>query len=306
MKTVVFGYHDMGCTGLKALLEAGYNVVAVFSHADAAGENHFHGSLAQMARERAIPVFMPEEVNHPAVVAQVAALTPEVIFCFSYRQALNEQIRASATFGAFNVHASLLPAHRGRAHLNWALIKGDTETGITLHRMTSQPDAGPILAQEKVHITPEDDVFSLHHKLVNTTGVMLRSWLPALQAGQLIETAQDESRASCFGARKPGDGRIHWRDSAENIHNLVRALTQPWPGAFSDYHDTRFIVWKSRFTSVPSSQAAGTLLSVDPLILACGSGQLEILSGGIDAGIVLSGAELAVKSGMQVGERVNG
>ncbi|MCP2231654.1 formyltransferase family protein [Erwinia aphidicola] len=295
MKTVVFGYHDMGCSGLQALLAAGYEVMAVFTHADVPGENHFHGSLAQQAAEQGIAVFMPEDINQPSIVAQLRALAPEAIFCFSYRQALNAEIRACASVGAFNVHASLLPAHRGRAHLNWALIKGDKETGVTLHRITERPDAGPILAQQRVAITPQDDVFSLHNKLVATSAAQLALWLPALKAGRLTETEQDESQASSFGARKPEDGEIHWQQSADEVHNLIRALTRPWPGAFSGYQGQRIIIWQSRAINESSPQPPGTLISISPLMVACGSGALEILH-----------AECVAMANMAVGDKLSG
>ncbi|MGB9097154.1 formyltransferase family protein [Erwinia sp.] len=293
MKAIVFAYHDMGCTGLKALIEAGIEIQAVFTHPDAAGENHFHGSVALTAGEHNIPVFMPADVNLPSSVRQIQALAPELIFCFSYRQVFDEQILNSATIGAFNVHASLLPAYRGRAHLNWVLIKGENETGVTLHRMIASPDKGPILAQHKVAITAEDDALSLHSKLVSTAGVQLARWLPALLAGELAEREQDEARASRFGRRKPEDGQINWLDSAVNIHNLVRALAYPWPGAFTFANAQRIIVWQSCYLTGRSGDAPGTVISTNPLVIACGEGQLEIIAAQHSAGERLSGAEFS-------------
>ena len=302
MKAVVFAYHDMGCTGLNALINAGFEITAVFTHADSPNENHFHGSVAQTAQDKGIPVFMPEDINQPACLEQLGALAPDAIFCFSYRQVLSQQILSCARFGAFNVHASLLPAYRGRAHLNWVLIKGETETGVTLHRMTSRPDSGPILAQQAVSITAEDDAFSLHTKLVATAGEKLASWLPALREGKLIEQRQDEAKASCFGRRKPEDGQINWAESAENIHNLIRALASPWPGAFSEANGKRYIVWKSRFSREPHTDAPGTILSTDPLVVACAAGTLEIVTGQCEEGVKLSGAELGRRMGMAKGQ----
>lgn len=293
MKAIVFAYHDMGCAGLKALIEAGIEVLAVFTHPDAVGENHFHGSVALAAEQQGIAVYMPGDVNLAASTVQIQAFAPDLIFCFSYRQILNEQILSSAKSGAFNVHASHLPAYRGRAHLNWVLIKGETETGVTLHRMIGSPDTGPILAQQRVAITAEDDAYSLHCKLVGTAGIQLARWLPSLLAGELIERQQDESQASRFGRRKPEDGQINWADSAMNIHNLVRALADPWPGAFTFAGGQRFIVWKSRFRAKRSDDAAATVISTNPLVIACGEGQLEIVSAQMTDGECLSGAEFS-------------
>lgn len=293
MKAVIFAYHDMGCTGLSALLNAGFDICAVFTHADAVGENHFHGSVAQMAQALKIPVYMPEDVNQAQWVELLTELAPDMLFSLSFRQILSRDILACARMGAFGVHASLLPAHRGRAHLNWVLIKGETITGITLFRMTTRPDRGPILAQEAVNILPTDDAFSLHNKLVQTSGRMLGVWLPALVAGQLVERAQDESQASSFGARKPEDGVINWHLPAQEIHNLVRGLASPWPGASSSVLDQRFVVWHSRFNADESGVEPGTVMSVAPFIVACGAGQLEILAGQTLKGTRICGDELA-------------
>lgn len=293
MKAVIFAYHDMGCTGLNALLNAGFDIGAVFTHADAAGENHFHGSVAQLAQAHNIPVFMPEDINQPTWVERLTALAPDMLFSLSFRQILSRDILACARLGAFGVQASLLPAHRGRAHLNWVLIKGETETGVTLFRMNTRPDCGPILAQEKVSILPEDDAFSLHNKLVQTSGRMLAVWLPALMANQLPERAQDETQASSFGRRRPEDGAIDWQRSAQEVHNLVRGLASPWPGAYSTVQGQRFVVWHSRFSVDRAEVKPGTVLSVMPFIIACGSGQLEILAGQTGEGGRVSGRELA-------------
>lgn len=122
MKAVVFAYHDMGCTGTLALLEAGYDIAAIFTHPDAAGENNFFGSVARIAAERGIPVYAPDDVNHPLWVDRIRALSPDVIFSFYYRNLLSDDILSLAPKGAFNLHGSLLPAYRGRAPLNWVLV----------------------------------------------------------------------------------------------------------------------------------------------------------------------------------------
>ncbi|WP_346190370.1 formyltransferase family protein, partial [Enterobacter hormaechei] len=152
MKTVVFAYHDMGCTGTQALLDAGFDITAIFTHPDVAGENHFFGSVARIAAEHGIPVYAPDDVNHPLWVDRIQKLAPDVIFSFYYRNLLCDDILSVATKGAFNLHGSLLPAYRGRAPLNWALVNGETETGVTLHKMVRRADAGGIVAQLKVGI----------------------------------------------------------------------------------------------------------------------------------------------------------
>ena len=141
MKAVVFAYHDMGCAGTLALLEAGYEIAAIFTHPDTAGENNFFGSVARIAAERGIPVYAPDDVNHPLWVDRIRALAPDAIFSFYYRNLICDEILSLAAKGAFNLHGSLLPAYRGRAPLNWVLVNGETETGVTLHRMVHRAAA---------------------------------------------------------------------------------------------------------------------------------------------------------------------
>jgi UDP-4-amino-4-deoxy-L-arabinose formyltransferase/UDP-glucuronic acid dehydrogenase (UDP-4-keto-hexauronic acid decarboxylating) len=304
MKAVLFGYHEMACTGLKALMDAGFTVSALFTHADPASGAQFYGSVARMAERHNIPVFITEDVNTAEWQARIASLEADYLFCFSYRQVLSEAILSSVKKGAYNVHAALLPAYRGRAHLNWVIIKGETQTGVTLHRMIKRPDAGPILAQKAVEIHPQDNALALHTRLVATTAQMLPTWLDALVAGELTETPQDERAASCFGSRKPEDGQIHWQAPARDIHNLVRALAFPWPGAFTLADSQRFTVWQTRVIDARKASQPGEVVSVTPLVIGCGQGQLEILQGQSAGGESVTGTTLAGQLGLIVGQHL--
>lgn len=301
MKAVVFAYHDMGCVGVQALLDAGFDIAAIFTHADNAQENAFFGSVARLAAERGIPVYAPDDVNHPLWVDRITELKPEVIFSFYYRNLLGEAILNSARIGAFNLHGSLLPAYRGRAPLNWVLVNGETQTGVTLHRMISRADAGAIIAQQAVEIADADDALSLHRKLTESAKHLLEGALPTLKSGTFSETAQDESKASYVGRRTPEDGRLEWEKPAQTLHNLVRAVSDPWPGAFSFVGTHKFIVWKSRVRSDVAPARAGTVISVSPLIIACGEGALEVMTGQTEKGVYMQGAQLAQSLGLVAG-----
>ena len=285
MKAVVFAYHDMGCTGTLALLEAGYDIAAIFTHPDTAGENHFFSSVARIAAERGIPVYAPDDVNHPLWVERIRALAPDVIFSFYYRNLICDEILGLAAKGAFNLHGSLLPAYRGRAPLNWVLVNGETETGVTLHRMVHRADAGAIIAQHRVAIDADETALQLHQKLCTVAQSLLRDALPAILNGTFSETAQDESKASTFGRRTPEDGRLDWNQPARQLHNLVRAVTDPWPGAYSFAGVSKFIVWKSRVRDDIPAAKPGTVVSVSPLIVSCGEQALEIITGQTDSGL---------------------
>ncbi|WP_069861909.1 bifunctional UDP-4-amino-4-deoxy-L-arabinose formyltransferase/UDP-glucuronic acid oxidase ArnA [Pseudomonas citronellolis] len=305
-KTLVFAYHDIGCAGIEALLAAGYQIDAVFTHADDARENRFFGSVAQLCAQRGIPVHAPEDVNHPLWIARIRELQPQFIFSFYYRHLLGEELLACARRGAFNLHGSLLPRYRGRAPANWVLVNGESETGVTLHRMVKRADAGAIIAQQRVAIDAEDTALSLHGKLREAAGELLGRLLPAMLEGDFVEREQDESQASYFGRRTPADGLLDWRRPAGELHNLVRAVTQPYPGAFAPVGERKLIVWQSKVVPGNQGRPAGAVLGVEPLRIACGEDSLEIVAGQQgDAGLFLAGAQLAREMGLVTGSRLH-
>lgn len=298
MKAIVFAYHDIGCVGLEALVAAGYEVQAVFTHADAPDENHFFSSVARLGAELNLPVYAPEDVNHPLWLERIRQLQPDVIFSFYYRNMLSEALLALAPVGGFNLHGSFLPRYRGRAPVNWALLNGETETGVTLHKMVKRPDAGDIVSQLAVAIEPQDTALILHGKLKHAAQTLLQKTLPTLLMGEISLTPQDESQASYFGRRTAADGEIHWQQSAQKIHNLVRAVTEPYPGAFSYLGERKLTVWRSRVLEIQHQKRPGTVLSSDPLIVACGEGAVEIITGQNESGLYVQGARLAAEMGI--------
>lgn len=199
MKAVVFAYHDMGCTGIQSLLDAGYDIAAIFTHPDNHGENHFFGSVARLAAEQGIPVWAPEDVNHPLWIERIREMKPDVLFSFYYRNLLGDEILNLAPKGAFNLHGSLLPKYRGRAPLNWVLVNGESETGVTLHRMVNRADAGDIVAQQAVAIGADDAALTLHRKLCAAATELLSRALPAILAGTTDERPQDHSQQPMWG-----------------------------------------------------------------------------------------------------------
>lgn len=305
MKTVVFAYHDMGCLGIEALLAAGYEISAIFTHTDNPGEKAFYGSVARLAAERGIPVYAPDDVNHPLWVERIAQLSPDVIFSFYYRHLICDEILQLAPAGAFNLHGSLLPKYRGRAPLNWVLVNGETETGVTLHRMVTRADAGAIVAQLRVAIAPDDIAITLHHKLCHAARQLLEQTLPAIKHGNILEIAQRENEATCFGRRAPDDSFLEWHKPASVLHNMVRAVADPWPGAFSYVGNQKFTVWSSRVHPHASKAQPGNVISIAPLLIACGDGALEIVTGQAGDGITMQGSQLAQTLGLVQGSRLN-
>ncbi|MBH2642543.1 bifunctional UDP-4-amino-4-deoxy-L-arabinose formyltransferase/UDP-glucuronic acid oxidase ArnA [Serratia marcescens] len=298
MKAIVFAYHDIGCAGLKALTEAGYDVQAVFTHTDDPGENNFFSSVARLGAELDLPVYAPEDVNHPLWVDRIRALQPDVIFSFYYRHMLSDEILSLAPQGGFNLHGSLLPRYRGRAPVNWALVNGETETGATLHKMVKRPDAGDIVGQQKVAIADSDTALTLHKKVLEAAQIVLKEQLPKLKNGTATFTKQDESQASYFGPPPAAAAEILWHKNAQEINNLVRAVTEPYPGAFSYLGQRQLIVWRSRVLDTQHDKQPGTVLSTSPLVIACGEGALEIVAGQNDSGLYVQGSRLAQEMGI--------
>ncbi|MBQ4793589.1 bifunctional UDP-4-amino-4-deoxy-L-arabinose formyltransferase/UDP-glucuronic acid oxidase ArnA [Pectobacterium versatile] len=298
MKAIVFAYHDIGCVGLEALKLAGYEIQAVFTHSDAPGENHFYGSVAKAADEMDVPVFAPEDINHPLWVNRIRELAPDVIFSFYYRTLLSDDILQLPAFGAFNLHGSLLPRYRGRAPVNWVLVNGETQTGVTLHKMVSRADAGDIVAQSVVAIDDDDTALTLHGKCRTAAAALLAQQLPLIRSREITLTPQDESRASYFGRRTAADGLIDWHKSAREINNLIRAVTEPYPGAFTFLGERNVTIWRARVVKDKIGGEPGAILSTSPLVVSCGEDALEIVSGQSETGLYMSGSRLAAEMGM--------
>ncbi len=231
-RAVVFGYHNVGVRGLAALLHLGIEVPLVVTHEDDPNENQWFERVRDLADWQRIGWIAPEDPNAPEVVSRVRACAPDWIFSFYYRRMLGPALLAIPTRGAYNLHGSLLPKYRGRAPVNWAVLRGEPETGMSLHRMVEKPDAGALVDQERVPILPNDTAQVVFQRLVCAGEALLLRALPRMLAGAHAETPLDLAAGSYFGRRRPEDGRIDWAGSAWQIHNLIRAVAPPFPGAF--------------------------------------------------------------------------
>jgi UDP-4-amino-4-deoxy-L-arabinose formyltransferase / UDP-glucuronic acid dehydrogenase (UDP-4-keto-hexauronic acid decarboxylating) len=293
MKAVVFAYHNIGCAALQSLLDAEVEVLALFTHLDDSAENIFFASVAKLAAHNNITVYAPQDVNHPLWVERIRQLQPEVLFSFYYRHMLSRDIIDLAAKGAFNLHGSLLPAYRGRAPINWALINGETQTGLTLHCMTEKADAGDIVIQQKIAISATDNALSLYHKMTKLTSEMMAEILPEIIAATYTPRQQDPSLATYFRRRTAADGEIKWANDALTINNLIRAVTQPFPGAFSFLGERKVIFWAAQTEQKTYDASPGTIVSSKPLIIACAQGSLIVHAGQAENGLYLSGNQLS-------------
>lgn len=290
MKAVVLAYHSVGCEGIKALLENGYEISAVFTHLDDPHENVWFDSVAELAAENGIPVYAPEDINHPLIVQKIRSLEPAVIFSFYYRDMVKKEVLDIPPKGCINLHGSLLPAYRGRCPVNWVLLNGEKETGVTLHYMTPKADDGDIIAQRKIEISYGDNAKSLFEKVIAEASLLLSETLPKLKDGSAGRTVQDDAAASYYGGRRPADGEIDWTKSAEEVRNHVRAVSKPYPGAFTYIGDRKCMVWLAS-TLEGSGPVPGTITSIEPLTVACGSGSLVIESAQLENGVMCAGAQ---------------
>jgi methionyl-tRNA formyltransferase len=244
-RCVLFVYHEMGYACMQELMAMGAPIAALFTHRDTPGEEIWWRSCAELAHANAIPVYTPDRFD-ASWTGRIAAMRPAVIYSFYYRNLLPEEVLALAPQGAFNLHGSLLPKYRGRAPVNWMLVNGEHEGGVTLHHMVARADAGDIVAQRAVEITDDDDALTLYRKIVPAGAALVREYHPLIVAGRAPRRPQDLEAGSYFGRRRPEDGRIDWNWPARRIFNLVRAVTHPYPGAFCFVDGRKLYVWRAR------------------------------------------------------------
>lgn len=304
MKSVVLAYHNIGCAGIEALLRNGFQIAAVFTHKDDTRENVWFGSVAELAASRGIPVFAPDDINHPLWVKRIKELTPDVIFSFYYRKMIKQPILEIPPAGCFNLHGSLLPKYRGRCPINWVLVNGEKETGVTLHHMTPRPDDGDIIHQKTIPITDDDTARTLHEKAAKAACVLLDEVLPQLKNGTAPRKPQDHSKATYYGGRNAADGQIDWTADSEQVRNLARAVTRPYPGAFSYIANEKCVFWA--VSSVPQGKQEyepGTIISTDPLVIVCGQGAVRVDFGQTEKSVYVNGSQLARELNLVEGMR---
>ena len=282
MRAVVFAYHDVGVHCIKALLNAGIQIDLVVTHQDDPNENVWFGSVAQLCQEKHLPFITPNANELVAITPKITALAPDYIFSFYYRYMIPAPILACARIAALNMHGSLLPKYRGRAPVNWAILHGEKQTGATLHVMEVKPDAGDIVGQAQVTIGPDETATDVFEKVTQAAVAVINEVLPHLIEGNVPRKPNDLSKGSYFGGRKPADGQIHWDQTAKQVHDLVRAVAPPYPGAFTDHQGKRMIVAKTSLnTAKPANldlQSLGVQVVDNRVFGICGNHQaIEIL-----------------------------
>ena len=304
MRAVVLAYSNIGCVGMRALLRHGFEIVAVFTHRDNPQETIWFDSVAELAATHSIPVFAPEEINHPMWVEKIRESRPDILFSFYYRQLIQSEILDIPKAGCLNLHGSLLPKYRGKAPINWVLVNGEGETGVTLHYMTPRPDDGDIVAQERITMSDDDTAFTLHRKAAQAAEKLLDEILPRIKSGSAPRIPQDHGQATYFAGRRPADGEIDWFKTAREIRNLVRAVTKPFPGAYSFSGERKCLFWQVREGKLEETNyLPGTIISTNPLTIVTGQNAIVVDYGQAEGSIYMTGEQLARELSLVPGMR---
>lgn len=294
----VFAYSDVGVRCLRVLLGAGIDVQLVVTHEDDPNETRWYDSVAEVAQRYRLNCITPASGSDPTVLTALTVSPPDFVFSFYYRQMLPDVVLATAGRAALNMHGSLLPRYRGRAPVNWAVLRGETQTGATLHHMVARADAGDIVDQQAVPILPDDTAGEVMRKVTVAAEMVLVRALPGLVAGTAPRRPQTLVVGEYFGRRTAEDGRIDWSCTASAIHNLVRAVAPPFPGAFTDLPSGRVWVYATRpvnNTGLPAT-AAGLFIHDGRCWLRGGDGEvLEVLTAADGSG-TWSRAELVARA----------
>lgn len=246
LKIIPFAYQDIGYVCLKELIRLKSEIPYVITHKDDPGEKIWFRSVCRLAKSHNIPVLYTEDLSKDELKHLIEKERPDLIISLYFRKLLPEDIFSIPKYGSINLHGSFLPYYRGRCPVNWVILKGEKYTGLTFHFITKRPDAGDIIRRVKIPIGRADTAIDIYGKMTRKAPLLLRAVIADFLKGAVKRVKQNEAKATYFGGRKAEDGRIDWRSSAEEIYNLVRAVTHPYPGAFSYFFGKdKILIWKA-------------------------------------------------------------
>lgn len=308
MKIVFIGSGEIGVPALKAVA-ADYPIVGVFTRPDrpaGRGLKLHPMPIKEEAGKLGLKIHQPESINSEESLKLLKELGPDLIAVAAYGQILSRAVLKVPRIGAVNLHASLLPKYRGAAPINWAIINGETETGITTFLMDEKMDTGDVLLQRRIPIGEEDTAGSLHDKLAKLGAEVMVETLKGLEQGTLKSVPQDHSRASFAPKLKKEDGRIDWRKSSRNLFNLIRG-TNPFPGAFTFFHKLRLKVHHSRIIRNDYEGVPGEVVDFgeEGPIIKTGDGTVELVEVQPEAKAKMGGMDFVHGYRVEVGNRLN-
>lgn len=277
-RIIFMGTPAFACPTLQTLLDRGENVIATFTQPDrpkGRGQKLQPPPVKELALHHNIPVYQPPKVRAPEVIEQIRDLNPDLIVVVAFGQILPKALLEIPPHGCVNVHASLLPRYRGAAPLNWCIVNGETETGVTTMLMDVGLDTGPMLLKKSTPIGPDETITSLHDRMSLLGAELLAETLDGLHAGTIVPEHQIDSQSCYAPLLKKEDGLIDWNLPARQIHNLVRGLAS-WPGAYSFLEGQPLKIHRTSIAD--GSGPVGTIINSSPsgIEVACGNGSLLI------------------------------
>lgn len=251
MKVVFIGIVSIGWHCLKALLESGANVVGVFTadKKEMVKKSHMHADyfseFEDLALKYSVPLYKISDTSVPLDTQRIRELQPDIIFCIGWPQIIKREILQIPQYGCVGIHPTLLPERRGGAPINWSLIDGLSKSGVTLFYFSEGVDSGDIIAQREFNITLNDTAQIVMSKATNIAVELIKEYYPLLERGKAPRLPQDETKVTYTRRRRPEDGIIDWSRTSLSIHNWIRALTLPFPGAFTYWNGGKVIIWES-------------------------------------------------------------
>jgi len=304
-RTVFVGAVEEGKRCLEALLREGEPIAGAVTLKEAwAVRTSGAVPFDDLAERHAFPLLKVRDLNHPMNVERLRSLEPDLILAIGWTRLLGPDVLAMPRFGCVGFHASLLPRYRGRAPVNWAIINGEGETGNSMIYLDGGVDTGDVIAQRRIEIAYEDTCETLYAKVAASAIEMLREHLPALKTGSAPRHRQDASRATVMPRRRPEDGEVDWSRSARALYDWVRALTHPYPGAFTFCDGRKIFVWRASEGVEGGGGTPGEVLGIEPgtgVVVATGGGSLRLTriqpEGGDEDRADLAAGRLGLRAG---------
>lgn len=280
MKIVYMGTPDFAVPALEALIEAGHEITAVVTQPDrpkGRGKEMAFSPVKECALKHGLQIFQPEKIKEESAVNTLKSFEADIYVVAAFGQILSQEILDIPRFGCINIHASILPKYRGAAPIQFAILEGDEETGVTIQQMNAGMDTGDIIAIKTIPITETDTAGSMFDKLMMLGAELVTETLPRIEKGEITPVPQDESKATKCGKIHKEMGHINWNASASSISNLVRAMN-PWPSSFTRINGKMLKIWTVKAIPERANNVPGTVYSVDKdsFCVNTGDGILEI------------------------------